>query len=463
MAITGQTYDQEVVFKSRLDTHVTHVKLNKHEVPVWIPLQITEVKTNSVFLYMFRSSGVERMSPITLFTPLSSDLSGDVADYSCEALFKDGKDEKEQIGFLTQKFRVGIFSVDVNHTPPSTYTVTGLTSHGFQNDLHPFTDLSRNTQSEKETSFIEKGFRSLILSSTSLEKASPCLNLVFLKDTETKCINLFSTVNSKLTLPFQLRPVTEYELFVFRGKEIQTCCFKIEAIAHCSFISYMTQMEVFEMYKRAIGHTLSPGLIQCYDFCPVTHLYRNKPLLHFLNIYNNTNGIMFKYIKNFGGDPASTLNRKLHGLFFSAKVDPTTGLPPPVSYYGEQRIHIPVSFMITPDTNLYFADFYCHYVKHKVTLVVTLKGSEADEFCQKRLMPLNQSFNEFLFRSPDSNVAMVNTRVTVEVFYTESIDIVNLLESKCAYLTTVKQTGNPLLKTIVGIPKRKDCKICNLK
>lgn len=131
----------------------------------------------------------------------------------------------------------GIFSVDVNRTPPSTYTVTGLTSHGFQNDLHPFTDLSRNTQSEKETSFIEKGFRSLILSSTSLEMASPCLNLVFLKDTETKCINLFSTVNSKLTLPFQLRPVTEYELFVFRGKEIQTCCFKIEAIAHCSFIS----------------------------------------------------------------------------------------------------------------------------------------------------------------------------------------------------------------------------------
>ena len=222
-------------------------------------------------------------------------------------------------------------------------------------------------------------------------------------------------------------------------------------------------MEVYELYKRAIGHSLSPGLIQCYDFYPVTHLYRNKPLLHFLNIYNNTNGIMLKYIKNFGGDPASTLNRKLHGLFFSANVDPTTGLPPPVSYYGEQRIHIPVSFMITPDTNLYFADFYCHYVKHKVTLVVTLKGSEADEFCHKRLMPLNQSFNEFLFRSPDSNVAMVNTRVTVEVFYTESIDIVNLLESKCAYLTTVKQTGNPLLKTIVGIPKRKDCKICNLK
>ena len=161
-----------------------------------------------------------------------------------------------------------------------------------------------------------------------------------------------------------------------------------------------------------------PGFLLCYDFIPVTYLYRNKSLLHFLIIYNNTNGIMFKYIKNFGGDPASTLNRKLHGLFFSANVDPTTGLPPPVSYYGDQRIHIPVSLMITPFTNLYFADFYCHYVNHKVTLVVTLKGSEADNFCRSRLLPLNQSFNEFLYLSPGSHIAMVNTRVTVEVFYT---------------------------------------------
>ena len=223
----------------------------------------------------------------------------------------------------------------------------------------------------------------------------------------------------------------------------------------------MTQVEIDELHKRALGHTLSTAVLPA--FIPVKYLYRNKPLLHFLHIFTNTKGIMFKYIKNFGGDPASTLNRKLHGLFFSANVDPKTGDPPPVSYYGDQRIHIPVSFMITPDTNLYFADFYCHNIKHKVTLVVTLKGSKADEFCSARLKSLNQSYNEFLYRSPDSTDAMVNTRVTVEVFYTESIDIGKLLESRNAYFTTVQSKGNPLLKTLLGRPKREGCKTCNLK
>ena len=223
----------------------------------------------------------------------------------------------------------------------------------------------------------------------------------------------------------------------------------------------MTQVEIDELHKRALRHTLSTAVLP--SFIPVTHLYRNKPFHDFLHIFTKTKGIMFKYIKNFGGDPASTLNRKLHGLFFSANVDPTTRRPPPVSYYGDQRIHIPVSFMITPATNLYFADFYCHYVKHKVTLVITLKGSKADEFCRARLKSLNQSFNDFLYRSPDSEVAMVNTRVTVEVFYTESIDIGKLLESTNTHFTTVESKGNTLLKTLNGIPKREGCKTCNLK
>nr|XP_022337066.1 phytanoyl-CoA hydroxylase-interacting protein-like [Crassostrea virginica] len=376
---------------------------------------------------------------------------------------------------------VETFSVDVNHIPPSTYTVTGLGPPGSDNDVGPPTGLPQGAALHGETSVIEEKLRKLVLSSNSetsdkqtrasylnnpekIHKNQPSfVTLIFLKDTETRAIFPFFATNSEATFPFQLRPVTDYELVVFRGWETQKLCYRVHAVAHCSFKSYMTQTEVYELYKRALRHTLCPGFLPCYDFIPVTYLYRNKPLLHFLNICNNTNGIMFKYIKNFGGDPASTLNRKLHGLFFSANVDPTTGLPPPVSYYGDQRIHIPVSLMITPFTNLYFADFYCHYVNHKVTLVVTRKGSEADNFCRSRLLPLNQSFNEFLYLSPGSHVAMVNTRVTVEVFYTESIDIMNLLKSKYAYMTTVKQSGNPLLKTIVGIPKRKDCQICNIK
>nr|XP_022341815.1 phytanoyl-CoA hydroxylase-interacting protein-like isoform X2 [Crassostrea virginica] len=400
-----QTYDQEVVFIHRQKKNVTHTKLQKQAVRVWVPLQITELKTRTVFMYLFLSNGGERVEPITVSLPLSDDMSCDVMDYTCEALFQDGKDEKERIRLMMQHSGVKNFSVDVDHIPPATYTVTGLTPSSFENDQHPFTDQSRNTKLDQETSAIEKGLQKLVLSSN----------------------------------PEKHR--TEHQEKVQKND--------------------MTQVEIDELHKRALGHTLSTAVLP--SFIPVTHLYRNKPLLHFLHIFTNTKGIMFKYIKNFGGDPASTLNRKLHGLFFSANVDPKTRDPPPVSYYGDQRIHIPVSFMITPDTNLYFADFYCHNIKHKVTLVVTLKGSKADEFCSARLKSLNQSYNEFLYRSPDSTDAMVNTRVTVEVFYTESIDIGKLLESRNAYFTTVQSKGNPLLKTLLGRPKREGCKTCNLK
>lgn len=375
------------------------------------------------------------------------------------------------------------FSVDVSHHPPSTCTVKDLNSGNFDNDpSRPHSQISqtRSAASRDTTFFIQEGLRKLCLSATKTSnglihvplagefnktsrKSLQHISLVFLKDTETGIISLFSTMESEMTFPFQLRPVCDYELLVIRGYEPKRCLFFINAVALCSFKTYMTQKEVYLLYGKACIHSLSPGPGLPYDFCPVSHLYRSKPILHFLNIFNNTGGIMYKYIKNFGGDPASTLNRNLHGLFFSASVDPLTGQPPAVSYYGDQRIHIPVGCMINENTNLYFADFYCHYVNHHVTLVITVKGSEADVFCRPRLLALNPAYNEFLYHRPHEQHAMVNTKVTVEVFYTESINITEFLRSKLAYLTSVKQSGNVALKTVIGLPKRKDCKICNIK
>ncbi|XP_061197709.1 phytanoyl-CoA hydroxylase-interacting protein-like [Saccostrea echinata] len=225
----------------------------------------------------------------------------------------------------------------------------------------------------------------------------------------------------------------------------------------------MTKQEVSMLHERTLMHMFSKNIGRYENYVPISYLYRSKPQQYFWNIYNKTNGIMYKYIKNFGGDPSSSLNRNLHGLFFSANVSSTTGLPPAVSYYGDQRIHIPVSFMINSDRNLYFADFYCHYTKHHVTLVVTLKGTDADLFCRERLLSLNSKFNKFLFRRPHETHAMVSTKVTVEVFYTESINIFELLNDRVAFESFVPQKGNAALKTYVGLPKRKDCKICNLK
>ncbi|XP_061162388.1 phytanoyl-CoA hydroxylase-interacting protein-like [Saccostrea echinata] len=512
--MANTVYDKKVVFTSRHFKKEVFVKLHTQNVPIWIPLQITEKSTRSLILHFSLDDGSKTSRSLVLTVPLHVNLSPDVNDYTCEALFQDCRDGKELIKVLKETSNVGSFSVDVTHTPPSTYTVTDLKESTTETGTPLYGPSQVSSQLDFSIRDIQEGLRKLCIFSTSTARnglvpslhnglvpslhnglvpslplsdisnsndhqveipvttsrnnnrqnnALKWLSLIFLKDVETGVILLYTTEASQFTFPFQLRPISDYELMVFRGCQIQDNCFLIKGVTLCSFRSYMTTQEVNMLYVRACSHVSSMGMEQFAKFIPISHLYRSKPILHFLNIYNNTNGIMYKYIKNFGGDPSSTLNRKLHGLFFSANVDPLTGLPPAVSYYGNQRIHIPVRFMINSDINLYFADFYCHYVNHHVTLVITVKGSEADLFCSKRLMPLDPNFNVFLFRRPHDLHAMVNSKVTVEVFYTESINIVQMLKTRCAFLTSVTQKGNAALKTAVGLPKRQDCKICNLK
>ena len=76
------------MFIHRQKKNVTHTKLQKQAVRVWVPLQITELKTRTVFMYLFLSNGGERMEPVTVSLPLSDDMSCDVMDYTCEALFQ---------------------------------------------------------------------------------------------------------------------------------------------------------------------------------------------------------------------------------------------------------------------------------------------------------------------------------------------------------------------------------------
>ena len=76
------------MFTNRGQKKVTHITLHKQAVCMWLPLQIMEVKSRTVFLHMSLSNAGESMSSITLSVPLSSDLSSDVEDYSCKALFQ---------------------------------------------------------------------------------------------------------------------------------------------------------------------------------------------------------------------------------------------------------------------------------------------------------------------------------------------------------------------------------------
>lgn len=149
----------------------------------------------------------------------------------------------------------GTFSVDVSHNPPSTYTVKDLKSDEFDNEpLRPLSQISqtRSAALEDTTFFIQEGLRKLCLSATKTSsglihaplasefnkasrKSLKHISLVFLKDTETGIISLFSTMDSEMTFPFQLRPVCDYELLVIRGYEPKRCLFLINAVALCSF------------------------------------------------------------------------------------------------------------------------------------------------------------------------------------------------------------------------------------
>ncbi|XP_022336341.2 uncharacterized protein LOC111132801 [Crassostrea virginica] len=205
MACTA-TYDQEVLFTNRGQKKVTHITLHKQVVCTWIPLQIMEVKSRTVYLHMSLSNAGESMSSMTLSVPLSSDLSSDVEDYSCKPLFQDNKDEKELIKSMKENSCVETFSVDVNHIPPSTYTVTGLGPPGSDNDVGLPTCLPQGAALHGETSIIEEKLRKLVLSSNSEtsdkqtrasylnnpekihKNQSSCVSLIFLKDTETRAI-----------------------------------------------------------------------------------------------------------------------------------------------------------------------------------------------------------------------------------------------------------------------------------
>lgn len=133
------------------------------------------------------------------------------------------------------------------------------------------------------------------------------------------------------------------------------------------------------------------------------------------------------YVKDANGDPAAAIHGRLKGLFFSANVNFETGNPMSPRF-GNRRVLIPPEKILTKNTNMYFGDFYCLNTTHLVTLVVTRSNSEADEFCKRKKLPLlgrTADENPFLyFSSPGS--AYVSSRITVEVFYTEDIDLKQL-------------------------------------
>ena len=165
-------------------------------------------------------------------------------------------------------------------------------------------------------------------------------------------------------------------------------------------------------------------------------------------------------LKDNGGDPRSPINGRLRGLFFMA--NNIFGNPPPYSYFGPRRIQIKADELFRLAPNLYFADFYCMQGRrHYVILVMTRPGSQADVFCQSRLILLDKRSNPFLHMSNGHFYTPDTDDFDVEVFYTEDLNTSELLRSGKATMETVVIKGQGH-STLGG--KRKDpfCGKCNV-
>ena len=167
--------------------------------------------------------------------------------------------------------------------------------------------------------------------------------------------------------------------------------------------------------------------------------------------------------KNNGGEQGSVINGNFHGLFFSAYTNIRTNWPPNYSFFGPTRFNVQAEVLFTKNCNLYFVDFYCHYKKHHLAVILTPKSSCHNTFCKKYLRQLDIYNNPFLrlCKKGKSRVVMANMDIIVEVYYTETVNIKSIMQKGLGYIEEIAVMGRGYVLP-QGIPKRASCKICNL-
>ncbi|VDI13330.1 Hypothetical predicted protein [Mytilus galloprovincialis] len=271
----------------------------------------------------------------------------------------------------------------------------------------------------------------------------------------------------KFTLPFELHAARNCEIKAIIGSVLYESDV-VRIIANevnskkLRFKSYFTKQE----YQALLNRTLSFIKILPGKFNTIDYLYRNKSEMYFASIREYHSGIMKPYKKDHNGDPCSVINGNIDGLFFSTAVDFQTMKPLPESLYGPVRLHIDASTLFTPNFNLYFADFYCHYRVHYVTVVLTPKRSPTDKFCEGRLLKLDIRQNPFIYLSETKEdfyevIVYLSNGLRVEVFYTEAVNISRIIENQQGHFERVPTIGRGESRPS-GIPKNNLCKICNL-
>ncbi|XP_052088888.1 uncharacterized protein LOC127725730 isoform X2 [Mytilus californianus] len=291
--------------------------------------------------------------------------------------------------------------------------------------------------------------------------------IIFFKQAKDR-FHVFIHVGQQLdfTLPFDLPIATVCEVKVIIGCILndskQMCISKIEINTNISnFKTCFTKVDYETLYDKTIAFIKAKK----GKFRTIEYFYRNKSEKYFASITEEHSGIMKPYKKDHNGDPCSVINGRLDGLFFSTAVNCQTSKPLPCSPFGPLRLHINAGFLFIPNLNLYFADFYCHYKVHYVTVILTRRDSFADNFCKERLKELDIHDNPFvcLNTSKTLNDIIVchGNGLRIEVLYTEALNIHEIIQNRQGHFTRVPVIFRGESRPD-GIPKNKNCQICNI-
>ncbi|XP_046365467.2 phytanoyl-CoA hydroxylase-interacting protein-like [Haliotis rufescens] len=139
---------------------------------------------------------------------------------------------------------------------------------------------------------------------------------------------------------------------------------------------------------------------------------------------------MTPQLKDNGGNPHCPINGTLEGVFFGVTL--WGGYLPTIFPFGDTRVKVPLERVFDESARLYFADFFQppQSINHFVTLVLTECDSEADRFCRKHLVRLDEEQNVFLRKERGKYKTLKQDKVWVEVFYTHEVDISGLKLTK---------------------------------
>ncbi|XP_021365843.1 uncharacterized protein LOC110458463 isoform X2 [Mizuhopecten yessoensis] len=430
-----------------------HIDIKRANEPdlEFLLLQVTNLKTHAIFQTFIRNS---RASEIRNFMCPYDVLEASTATVTVHGVRMSGVNNRLWYTVLTGDKKTVLFRDGLN------YTDLMMTAQPIRTYQDFVADDSK--KGSYHVTVVSTGPRRYMLTDLQHRDEHTDAFIITLYQTHppAACIMIYHGSETTYEIPFNLNPATEYKLQLFRvcTRYVMNDVFFIgnSYSTVTTFTAHMTQNEVLELYIKATRFVLR----RPPNYFNISHFYRNKSEEYFNNIMN-TDGLMHKYDKNFGGDQASTLNKQVQGLFFSAAVDPVTRLPPDFSFFGPVRLHVPTFVLLNRNMNMYFSDFYCHYFNHKDQLVLTVKGSPTDHYCSERLVLVDQTNNPFLIRYGFTEIVQVTMNVTVEVFYTEDLHVAALMLFSNVFFTTTKQQGNALAM-VNGIPKNRHCGVCNL-